>query len=162
MYLTARALPDPAASRALTGILAPALAKKAGFDGGEVAYLPNGKPVFTGEGFLSVSHTAGKLYVAVSRIPVGLDAEARRPVKEAVKRRWFCEEERAQDFFFVWTAKEAVAKWDGRGLSAVPAVRVTGDTAALDGAVFSLVRREEGSIVVTLAAREIVEIVTVK
>ena len=153
VYVTSAVLSDRAGSHALTAALAKKLADAASLSAGEVLYLENGKPVFTGEGYLSVSHSGGDLFVAVSSVPVGLDAEAPRPVPARLAKRWFSPLEQEQDFFAVWTAKEAVAKIGGAGLSAVRRVEVAGESARLDGAEYSLWRGERDGVTLCLAAR---------
>ena len=61
----------------------------------------------------SLSHTRGRTFVAVADEPVGLDAEWRgRPLPEAIIQR-LSPAEREEDFFRVWTAKEAYIKFCG-------------------------------------------------
>lgn len=113
---------------------------------------PGGKPVFDrGEQFLSVTHT-GALYAAVfAPFPVGLDGEAIGESRPRVAARCFTEEERKMPFARVWTAKEAVAKLTGEGLSAVRAVRVCGDRAILHGKSYALQYEEAGEWLLCLA-----------
>ena len=85
---------------------------------------PQGKPYLEGDRlFLSISHTEQLWGCVVAPCPVGLDLQAPRPVAwESIARRFFTSEEQCflQDhpdqFFALWTAKEAFAKLDGRGL----------------------------------------------
>jgi len=117
-----------------------------------VLYEPSGKPVFArGEHFLSVTHT-GTLYGAVfAPFPVGLDGEAVGECRPRVAARYFTEEERSLPFARVWTAKEAVAKLTGEGLSAVRAVRVCGDRAICNGKRYALQYEEAGEWLLCLA-----------
>lgn len=159
VYLTSETMPTRFSSHVLTKKLVERIAAAAGTGVYPVDYLASGKPVFTAGGrHLSVSHTGGTLFVAVANFPVGLDAEARREVPERVQREWLTPEERKMDFFKVWTAKEAVAKWTGEGLAAVRRVRVEEHVALLDDRIYSLYRDERDGAVITLAARELCEI----
>jgi 4'-phosphopantetheinyl transferase len=69
----------------------------------------------------SVSHTRGLLVIAVSDREVGVDAEKLRPVRMKVADRFFTPHERGsitsqEDFFTVWTRKEAYLKYTGTGI----------------------------------------------
>ena len=155
VYLTSETLPRRTASRALTAVLAERIARHTKTGVGRIGYLGSGKPVFqTGGRYLSVSHTGGRLYVAVADFPIGLDAEARREVPERVAREWLTEDERKRDFFAVWTAKEAVSKWDGRGLSMMKQIHVGENVAMAEGLFFTLQTQERDGVVITVAARD--------
>lgn len=92
---------------------------------------PGGKPFFVDVPDLhfSLSHTGGEVAVAFSRSPVGFDMETsgRRTDFLAVAKRFFTVEEvrllesagdsAATCFLELWTAKEAVLKLDGTGIS---------------------------------------------
>lgn len=70
-------------------------------------YLENG-PVF-----FSLTHSHGRTFAAFSGQEIGLDAEWRgRPLPEAIIQR-LSPAEREEDFFRVWTAKEAYIKFCG-------------------------------------------------
>lgn len=75
---------------------------------------PNGKPYLrSGELQFNLTHTDGLTAAAAGAVPVGLDAERRKPRKtEAVLRR-LTPEERREDFYRLWTAKEAYIKYRG-------------------------------------------------
>ena len=155
-------MPTRFSSHALTIKLTERIAKAAKSGLYPVSWLANGKPMFTAGGrYLSVSHTGGRLYIAVSGQPLGLDAEVRREIPERVKREWLSPAEQKQDFFAVWTAKEAVAKLDGRGLEVVKKVSVTEHLASLDGAYVSLHREERDGAVITVAAADVSTVVWV-
>ena len=72
----------------------------------------------------SLSHTRGRTFVAVADEPVGLDAEWRgRSLPRAYLAR-LTPAEREEDFFRLWTAKEAYVKYLGGSLAVLsPALR---------------------------------------
>ena len=153
VFLTSGSLPDRAGSHALTVRLAERLCRAAGVSAPRLLYLDNGKPVFDKPGqFLSASHTAGKIFVAVSSLPVGIDAEAVREAPEKVSSRWFSPAERERDFYKVWTGKEAVAKISGAGLSALRRIEVGEKKAFFDGETFFLRQLETDGVAITVAA----------
>lgn len=109
----------------------------------EIVRDENGKPYFAERGApsFSISHSNGICVAAVSDTEraLGVDVELIRDVRglSAIAERYFNDEERrifradgmsAETFFKLWTAKEALAKLDGAGLSAV----VSGKRTAAD------------------------------
>ena len=78
----------------------------------------HGKPLLCGAPpFFNLSHTGGHTFAAFSEAEIGLDAEWRgRPLPQAVLRR-LSEAEREEDFFRLWTAKEAYVKYLGDSLA---------------------------------------------
>jgi len=73
----------------------------------------------------SISHSGKFVFCAVSDLPIGADIEIIRPVDFNIAKR-FCTEDELNyiqsdpnRFFELWTAKEACAKLDGRGLAAI-------------------------------------------
>ncbi len=92
----------------------------------QIARSENGKPYLKNGNtplFFSVSHTADRLYIAVSDENVGIDAErATRQVDYAPILKRFSAEERAEissssDFLVHWTVKESAVKWLGGTLA---------------------------------------------
>ena len=75
----------------------------------------NGKPVTDGA-FFSISHSGSLVACAVSDCPVGLDIERIRPVPPRLSR--FLEEEQPENFWQLWTRREAALKCRGDGLGA--------------------------------------------
>ena len=77
----------------------------------------------------SLSHTRGRTFVAVADEPVGLDAEWRgRSLPRAYLAR-LTPAEREEDFFRLWTAKEAYIKYLGGTLAdMLPSLRFEGGT----------------------------------
>ena len=98
-------------------------------------YGHKGKPCLAGKGansglHFNLSHSNERVLIAVSRVPVGVDIEFIRPLKdcEAIARRFFSEAEQSalfsvpperklEAFFTCWTRKEAYVKAVGDGLS---------------------------------------------
>jgi 4'-phosphopantetheinyl transferase len=69
----------------------------------------------------NISHSANYVACAIADTPVGIDIEGRRKVNNAVAKRYFTEEEiksihSDEDFFKIWTFKEALGKYTGEGL----------------------------------------------
>ncbi|MEG1997094.1 MAG: 4'-phosphopantetheinyl transferase superfamily protein [Clostridiales bacterium] len=86
---------------------------------------PGCKPRFNGGGpCFSLSHSGDLWAAAFSLEEVGFDVERLRGVMagSAIAKRYFHQEEqqwlgrRQEDFLAIWTAKEAVVKWQGRGI----------------------------------------------
>ena len=90
-----------------------------------------GKPYFSSqELFFSISHAKDTVAVALSDTPVGIDIEfidERRDIL-SLSRRFFAPDEHktisesnspTEDFFALWTKKEALAKITGEGLAAI-------------------------------------------
>ena len=111
-----------------------------------------GKPVvIDGTGFLSVTHTDTLHAVAYAPFPIGIDAEPKEEKRERVAQRFFSPEEKPLPFSFVWTAKEAVSKLIGEGISMIARIRVSKDEAEADGRRFRLSRMDCEGILLTLA-----------
>lgn len=77
-----------------------------------------GKPYLTNAPyFFSISHTKTLLAVAVSHTEVGLDVEdTTRSIPKSIRNR-LTKQEQNEDFFAVWTAKEAYIKYLGETLA---------------------------------------------
>ena len=118
----------------------------------EILKTPLGKPYFpSGNMHLSLTHT-GNLFAAVfSLFPIGIDAEKKDEEKRGVALRFFSKKERKMPFSHVWTAKEAVAKIDGRGLGVIGKVRVEEDFAFLEDKKYLLERKQVGEYILTIA-----------
>ncbi len=81
-------------------------------------YGENGKPYLADSPyFIGISHSGDLTALAVGKCPVGLDIEQRRKrnVSAIVKR--LSPEEREEDFFKLWTAKESYVKYLGGTLA---------------------------------------------
>ena len=79
---------------------------------------PGGQPYLPARPgtFVSLSHTEGAALLALSDAPVGVDAERLRPLPPRLAQRFPGPPE---DFWRRWTAAEAAAKREGRGLEAL-------------------------------------------
>lgn len=111
------------------------LREKYGISSPQFARGEHGKPYLTNAPlFFNLSHAQGRTFVAISRSEVGLDAELlSRPLPQSVLRR-LSDKERREDFFFVWTAKEAYVKYLGTSLAALLAsLRFEEGVLSLDG-----------------------------
>ena len=77
--------------------------------------------------FFSLSHTHGRLFLAVAEEEIGLDAEWRGRRLPAAYLARLTPAERQEDFFRLWTAKEAYVKYSGGTLCAMlPSLRFEG------------------------------------
>ncbi len=78
----------------------------------------HGKPFLVNSPLsFSFTHTADTVALAVCEHGVGLDGETRtRPLPTAIINR-LTEQERKEDFFTLWTAKEAYIKYLGESLA---------------------------------------------
>lgn len=97
-----------------------------------ICRTPGGKPYFAlRDLFFSISHAKDTVAVALSDTPVGIDIEfidERRDIL-SLSRRFFAPDEHKalsetagsplDDFFALWTKKEALAKITGEGLAAI-------------------------------------------
>ncbi|MEO0810246.1 MAG: 4'-phosphopantetheinyl transferase superfamily protein [Pseudomonadota bacterium] len=96
----------------------------------QFVYGPNGKPALKNcDLHFNLSHTSGWAVMAVTQdCSVGADIEELRPVTQDLARRFFSTAEHAaltglgpsewtDAFFSIWTAKEAISKALGLGLT---------------------------------------------
>lgn len=95
------------------------------------AARPGGKPYFPSRPDLcfSLSHSGPYALCALSRREVGADVEVCRPRRESLPRKALSKREydwfqargcRWEDFYTLWTLKEAFVKWQGTGLTRPP------------------------------------------
>lgn len=129
--------------------------RKIGKSPEEICYTDLGKPYFPSKKyFLSVTHT-GSLFAAVfAPFPVGIDGEKAEETRDRVAKRYFSPEERRLPFARVWTAKEAVAKIDGRGLFVVGRIAVRKERAFFESESFLLFEERVGEYLLTVAIKE--------
>lgn len=122
----------------------------------EVKKDPSGKPYFArGEYFLSPSHGGDFYAVAFAPFPIGLDVEKEDVFSQRVAAKYFDENEKKLPFSLVWTAKEAVSKITGEGISALRRIRVfSSEKAELDGEEYVLTTFSERGFRFTLARRK--------
>ncbi|MDE5897522.1 MAG: 4'-phosphopantetheinyl transferase superfamily protein [Clostridia bacterium] len=86
----------------------------------EIFRNENGKPFLNNAPlFFSVSHSGELTAAAIGQDEVGLDLELRRTREYASVVRRMTPAERKEDFFRVWTAKEAYVKFKGSTLAAL-------------------------------------------
>lgn len=91
-----------------------------------IKYGEHGKPFFEHGEFFSISHSGKYAVLAVSKNNIGIDIEVKTEANENVAKRCFSEEEQVfakmstENFFRIWTAKEAVLKFLGTGFSFSP------------------------------------------
>ena len=97
----------------------------------EIAVTDRGKPFFiSGDWHFSISHTKAHVFCALSRRPVGLDAEeidreidlrlAAKILSEAEKGRYEEAVDSRAALLKFWVLKEAAAKLTGEGLRGYP------------------------------------------
>ncbi len=106
-------------------------AQHRGVDLGVLRKGKKGAPIPVNGVFWSLSHKAGWVCGVVAPWPVGIDVEFLRPPSEALIKRvirdpeWrLSHEEPTLRFFRFWTAKEAVLKATGDGLSGLSRCRI--------------------------------------
>ncbi len=102
-----------------------------------LAKNPHGKPFFRTQGapFFNLTDTRGFVAVAFGDCEMGLDAERRIPRKTEALRARLTPREREEDFFRLWTAKEAYVKFCGSTLAALlPRLEYARGRMFLDGA----------------------------
>lgn len=101
-----------------------------------IARQPGGKPWFPShpELHFSVSRSGTLAFCALGEAPVGADVELVRPRSKGLPRyalsggeyAWFeAGGERWEDFYTLWTLKEARVKCTGEGIFAVPPRKVS-------------------------------------
>ncbi len=103
----------------------------------QIFITERGKPHFADtEPHFSLSHSHGVIFAALSDVPVGADVELADEKKDTdrIASRFFSVSEQKEDFFGVWTKKEAYAKLTGEGVCSVRAL----DTTACDASFLTL------------------------
>ncbi len=78
----------------------------------------HGKPYLVGNPvYFNLSHTADTVAVAVAHQQVGLDLEAPKARECPALMKRLSDKEKEEDFFLLWTAKEAYVKYRGESLA---------------------------------------------
>lgn len=105
-------------------------------DHGEPARTP-GMPVFRGKPYLkdypdihcNLSHSGEYVACAIGEVPVGIDIQEHRGMREKILNRYYCEDERSYvnrqtderdrlaAFYQIWCRKEAYIKYTGLGMT---------------------------------------------
>lgn len=101
-----------------------ALAKQSGKMPCEIVIrrTEKGKP-YAAEGFFSISHSGDQVVCALSGKNVGVDIEKIRTAPHRVVKRYFTDGEQRlyendpEQFWHIWTGKEALCKLSGEGLA---------------------------------------------
>ena len=93
----------------------------------EFTYNEFGKPVLSGTNInFSLSHCNNSVVCAISNHKIGVDIESVQPYNEKLARRFCTEaefstlehsENRDIEYIKLWTAKEAISKYEGVGIS---------------------------------------------
>ncbi len=96
-----------------------------------VLYEESGKP-YTDKAHISISHSRDRVLVGICSSPIGVDIEYLRFYDKRLIDRYFSKEEKAfikcdEDFFKVWTVKEAYLKLSGEGLKGIKKLSVVKD-----------------------------------
>lgn len=167
LYVAAARRTDADASAAVRRLLAEAYAKITGEPMPALARAPGGKPFWPDSPWhLSLCHSRAAVLCAISDAPVGLDAEAMRPVRPEVVRRVLapaelrCYDGTPEMFLRFWTLKEAYAKYTGEGIIGYPnrfVFHLTREGAELEGSDlrFSTVQQQGHIISVCTRAQEL-------
>lgn len=110
-----------------------------GVNASDICVNEHGKPYLPGGNlFFNLSHSGNLTALAVGKREMGLDAETRkRRDLNAIFRR-MTPAERNEDFFRLWTAKEAYVKFKGSSLAKLlPRLEYRGGVLYEDGAPVS-------------------------
>lgn len=86
--------------------------------------VPDGPPLPSNGTYWSASHTTGAAGAAVAPFPVGFDLERERELKPALVERFVSAGEPRMEPLVAWTAKEAVLKKLGLGITGLSRCRI--------------------------------------
>ena len=100
---------------------------------------------------LSVSHSSTHLAVVFASVPVGVDVEAKDCDRPAVAARFFTKQEKIEPFSHIWTAREAVGKLTGGGLSHALGCHIIQSEGYWQKKRYALIRFDQDDQVVTIA-----------
>ena len=112
-------------------LLARLYRENAGEDLPPILTGPRGKPYFAeGPWYFSISHTKRRVFCALSRRPIGIDAEeldrridlglADKILSVPEKAQFDTAEDKRRALLTFWVLKEAAAKYSGEGLRGYP------------------------------------------
>lgn len=112
-------------------------------------YSQFGRPYFDGMPDFNISHSGEYVICALSTsLQIGIDIEQIIPVKVSMFESIFTEEEweniriakdGCEAFYHYWTAKESIAKAEGRGIGMpLKRIEVRDETGILDGRIWHL------------------------
>lgn len=131
------------------------------FDLAQVEFVAGKKPVIPGGPDFNISHSGDIVLCAVSEsCRVGADIEKVRPVRIAQLTRRVSSAsetvgiESLEDFFSLWTKKEAVAKAAGATVAALSRVALDDERAVFDGSAWFLTRLNVPSGYIAHLARD--------
>lgn len=115
-----------------------------------VLYEESGKP-YTDKAYISISHSRDRVLVGICPSPIGVDIEFLRFYDLRLIDRYFSKEEKAfikcdEDFFKVWTVKEAYLKLTGQGLTGIKKLNVVKDGRLFIEGCTVTVKKEEDCI----------------
>lgn len=130
------------------------------YPGRETVLLERGKPAVPGAREFSLSHNGELAVIARADVPVGADVQRLGRVSEALRRRVLTPEEQRrtaqlgeEEFFRLWTRKEAALKCLGIGLDRPPAsFDVCSGRVTLDGCELGLYTVRFGEYMLSAAA----------
>ncbi len=115
-----------------------------------------GKPL-SDKKFFNIAHSKGVVIYAESDVPLGVDIEVDRDIKEDLKRYISSDEEfeyiksKREGFFEVWTAKEALAKCEGSGvvtkMDKIPSLPINGTKEYMGDAYMTKCIRFKNSLI---------------
>ncbi len=124
-----RNLKNPVAARLSlgAGILERIVLEKNGYDTKDIRYTVQGKPYLDADFHFNLSHSGNFVTFVHSDIPAGIDLQKIKKDIPKYTARILTEDEAAllqtlpdtdkrEMFYRIWTRKESLIKWDGRGL----------------------------------------------
>lgn len=131
MILESRPLEGRTGHEAGRALLAELYRQETGESLPEIAITPDGKPYFPDSPWhFSISHTNRRVFVALSRTNVGIDAEeldrrvnpklADKVLSPGERTQYDAAEDKTKAFLTLWVLKEAAVKLAGTGLKGYP------------------------------------------